>query len=150
MIPGPFMANPTHREAIPPASICPVAPILNNPALKAIATETPHKISGVELLMVFEMARSEPKDPTTRAQYALPTVENAPTMSPFFNLSTSETMMMKAPTMSAESTASSVSFIELTRFRRSPTLLNNFFMHSPHCLVVNRPYTDRLPLVSTF
>ena len=130
---------------MPPASICPVAPMLNKPALNAIATETPHRMSGVELLMVFEIARSDPNDPTTSAQYALLTVEMAPKMSPFFKLSTSETMMINAPTTSADITASKVSFKELTRLRRSPNLLNKFFMPSPRYLDVTQPYTNRLP-----
>ena len=54
--PGPSIMNPTKVEAKPPAIICPVAPMLNNPARNATATETPVKINGVELLMVFEIA----------------------------------------------------------------------------------------------
>ena len=148
MYPGPSIAKPTHSAVMPPASICPVAPMLKRPALNAIATEIPHKINGVELLMVFEMARNEPNEPTTSAQYALPTVESAPMMSPSRRLSTSETTMMNAPTMSAEITARNVSLSELILFRRSPNELNKRFISAPHHPGANQPCTDQLPLAS--
>ena len=41
--------NPTHAEANAPILIWPSAPILNNPALNAIATDSPVSTSGVAL-----------------------------------------------------------------------------------------------------
>ena len=145
MIPGPSMAKPTHKAVIPPASIWPVAPMLNRPALNAIATETPHRINGVELLMVFEIARNEPNEPTMSAQYALPTVESAPMTSPFLSLSMSDTTMINAPTISADSIARNVSLSELILLRRSPNMLNQRFISALHHQAENQPYTNRLP-----
>jgi hypothetical protein len=41
--------------------------MLNNPARNAMATETPVMMKGVELLMVSEIARTEPTDPVINA-----------------------------------------------------------------------------------
>ena len=148
MYPGPSIAKPTHKAVMPPASIWPVAPMLKRPALNATATEIPHKISGVELLMVLEIARNEPNEPTTSAQYALPTVDSAPTMSPSRRLSISDTTMINAPTTSAESTARNVSLSELILFSRSPNALNRRFISLPQHPGANQPCTDQLPLAS--
>ena len=51
-----------------PANICPVAPMLNNPALNADDTAKPASSNGVAPVMVLEMARSEPNEPLKRPQ----------------------------------------------------------------------------------
>ena len=122
--------------------------MLKSPALKATATDTPHKISGVALLIVAEIARNDPNEPTTSAQYALPTVRVAPMMSPFCSLLISDKMMMKAPTTIADNTASSVIRNELVRAIRSGTLrrVATIFMRSPRLQVANQPCINRRPL----
>ena len=52
---------PTIAAQNPPISSCPLAPMLNRPALKPMATESPVKISGVAALSVFAMALGLPE-----------------------------------------------------------------------------------------
>ncbi len=62
---------PTMAAQKPPISSCPLAPMLNRPALKPTATERPVKISGVAALRVFAIALGLPRAPSSIAPYAV-------------------------------------------------------------------------------
>ena len=51
----------------PPMSIWPSAPMLNRPARKPMATESPVRISGAAATRVSDQALTDPKAPWNRA-----------------------------------------------------------------------------------
>ncbi len=62
--------KPTITVAIPPTIICPSAPILNNPALKANAIPKAANTSGVAAVKVSDKALNDPTEPINRLEYA--------------------------------------------------------------------------------
>ena len=59
---------PTHAAAIAPVMSWPAPPMLNSPARKARATESPTRISGVDWTSVRAMADWLPSDESNRAR----------------------------------------------------------------------------------
>ena len=59
--------TPTMTEPRAPIRNCPWTPMLNRPALKPSPTARPPRSSGIVLLSVLTIARSEPMEPEMSA-----------------------------------------------------------------------------------